>query len=267
MDDRQGPLIERLLRDGGLRKTTALYELAESKHHYALLASLKSRLIVREHDGYVTLCQPEAVRDVLESLDDYVAAVGGAADREARERKQRRLVDDEASRRRMRAMAASRMRVVDRRSWFHEDFPKVHWISYHGGSRAQGELLGAAARYDEPFDLVTINADWRGYLELRDEVGRSIADPSLVELEEAWRIADDEWRWAIVGTVVALRKIAYEEELTERLPEYLSEHALTAAVADRSYIYATCRSKIQKLESGRRHAAKPARADKHAAGA
>lgn len=237
-------------------KPTVLNELAESKHHYALLADLKAALIVREYDSYVSLRQPNAVLDVLESLDDYVTATAAGEDLEARDRKRhRRTAEKFLARSMLREVTTSPVPSLQPR-WSDENRPGVRWISWEGGSRGRYELLDAAASFDVQSDLLTINADWRGYLELRNAVGYEVADLTLASKEEAWELAHDEWARALLSTVVARRITATQEKLMARLPYYLSDDALTAAVADRSYIFSACRTKLRKLESARRQAAK-----------
>ncbi|MEA2232329.1 MAG: hypothetical protein QOD83_2145 [Solirubrobacteraceae bacterium] len=138
-----------------------------------------------------------------------------------------------------------------------EDSPRVRWISRNGGSRFEDELAHAAASYDADVDMLIINADWRGYLELRHEVGRAISNATLVATDEAWTIAHDEWAQALSSTVIACQNIATEDSSADRLAEYLSDGALTASVANRRYIYLRCRTKVIKLEWDRRKAAHP----------
>lgn len=194
--------------------------------------------------------------EVLESLDDYVTATATGEDREARDRKRhRRAAAKFLARSMLREVTTSPVPTLEPR-WWEEDRPGVRWISWEGGSRGRYELLDAAASFDVQSDLLTINADRRGYLELRDAVGYAVSDRELVSREEAWELAHDEWGRALLSTVVARRITAIQEKLIARLPYYLSEDALTAAVADRSYIYGACRTKLRKLESARRQAAK-----------
>ncbi len=267
IDGRQGPLLERLTRERSIAKKEVLEQLADTNYSYELLRLWKRQLLVREDARTVVLCHPDAVNRVLNILDEYDRTLADGLQREADERRRRRqsVVPDSRGfleeHRFATFMTPRAFGEATRGSGF---TPSAEWVSRIDGSRPDYEMQYSAARYDYGSNRLRINADWRGYLKLRSRVVADVDDASPVTDEEAWKVAHDVWGRTLARVVFSRRLDALEDDLADRLDVYLSEDALTTAMANLWPMLTECRDDIRRLAWKRRRSVQLADVDESA---
>ena len=104
--------------------------------------------------------------------------------------------------------------------------PDVQWE--FADDHPDQPMLGAA-RYDVTAHELIINADWRGYLQLRNWAVAEV-DQATTPAERVWSIVAEEWSSVLSHIVMNRRFAAFEDGLLDRIGDYLSEDALTTAM-------------------------------------
>ncbi len=129
------------------------------------------------------------------------------------------------------------------------------WVSVGDGTRTPPDLEDRAARYDRRHNLLTVSADFRGYLALIERwVKRYPRVPgarrAIEDLIGGW------WQQALEETVLGVLALKGSEYWDERAVQAgLSEEALTASAMQRYHVDAVARRDLGALLAwrGRRH--------------
>jgi len=123
-----------------------------------------------------------------------------------------------------------------------DPFPKVQWVSVEDGTREPEDLDDRAARYLVEQHLLIVNADFRGFTDMRKHwedryakdmnVGRATFRATIKSEVHNW------YEQALVETVIGLQALRGGRQWDEsQLATALSEEALTAVVMQRYHPY------------------------------
>ncbi len=124
---------------------------------------------------------------------------------------------------------------------------EVMWVSVEDGTRTPPDLEDRAARYDRRHNLLTVSADFRGYLALIERwVKRYPRVPgarrAIEDLIGGW------WQQALEETVLGVLALKGSEYWDERAVQAgLSEEALTASAMQRYHVDAVARRDLGAL--------------------
>lgn len=114
-------------------------------------------------------------------------------------------------------------------------FPNTVWISEASGSRAPDELDDRAAKYLAEDNLITINGDFRAFV---DMVRHWCKEYSLAPDNEVVISVVREWfEQALIETVIGAQQLQGDRRWSsDDIDKVLSEEALTAAVMQRYHV-------------------------------
>ena len=124
---------------------------------------------------------------------------------------------------------------------------EVIWVSVADGTRTPPHLEDRAARYDRRHNLLTISADFRGYLAIIERwVKRYQRVPgarrAIEDLLGGW------WQQALEETVLGVLALKGSEYWDDRAVQAaLSEEALTATAMQRYHLDAVARRELRGL--------------------
>jgi hypothetical protein len=117
-----------------------------------------------------------------------------------------------------------------------EPDPDVVWITAEDGTRIPPFLEDRAAKYLPEKNLIQINSDFRGFIDMEERWCKQYVD--IAGARPVVRDVVHEWfEQALIETVIGVQALYGSQEWTvEHLAKALSEEALTAAVMQRYHV-------------------------------